>query len=107
MNDGLTLTIDGGDRWTKPQTTREHRTMTVLMKLAGDPAGCCGTCAFRDGTEANRSQLVLHLIESCILDEGNTFMCHEAERPCVGFMKMTRREGVPALAIRQDGDSNV
>lgn len=84
-----TLTIVGGDRWTVPQTDAERAVMTMYAERVKETPGMCATCAFRPGTAANRSQLVLHLVDNCLLDEGNTFMCHtHADQPCAGFLAL-------------------
>jgi hypothetical protein len=89
---------------TAPQNGAEAERMAALVALAGEPEGRCGTCALRPGTDANRSRMVVHLIESCLRDETNTFMCHhghedgsEPSRPCAGFVALRKLQ---ALARR-------
>ena len=53
-------------------------------KPAPDAGGPCATCAFRAGTEANRTMHTMLLAALCV--EGVTpFDCHEHPRVCRGW----------------------
>lgn len=84
----FTLTIEGP--WRTPQRATERERMAQYITRVGDVPGRCADCAFREGSEASRSRLVLHLVEMCMLDEGNNFCCHhgEPDRPCAGFVAL-------------------
>lgn len=51
------------------------------------PDGRCGTCAFRAGTDANGCVATLMDALKCAA-EGETFWCHEHDRPCAGWVTM-------------------
>lgn len=83
----MNLTIIGGERWTKPQTSDEAATMAGFVARVADTPGRCADCAFRSGTDANRSQLVLHLVEMCLTGD-QEFRCHHGDDPtpvCAGW----------------------
>lgn len=70
-----------GPRWDETvQDADEARRMRAYVRFAernngGPIAGLCKTCAFRPGTEANSSAVVLELIETAML-LGGRFNCH-------------------------------
>lgn len=56
--------------------------------------GPCATCAFRPGTEANRSRHTLALARLCV--EGITeFKCHEQTQLCRGWIAAVNLRGFP------------
>lgn len=57
--------------------------------------GPCATCAFRVGTEANRTPRTMALARLCV--EGfRYFYCHESEQLCRGYIAALNVRGVPA-----------
>lgn len=57
--------------------------------------GPCATCAFRSGTEANRSWHTVTLARACV--EGIVpFYCHEKPQMCRGFVAAVNLRGAPA-----------
>lgn len=78
------------------RTDEMRRMMAGFIALAGDVSGRCGTCAFREGSDASRAILVPVQIEGCLLS-GDTFMCHhglaDGEPPrhaCAGFVALSQ-----------------
>lgn len=77
------------------RTTESVRAAMVgFTRLAGDAPQRCSTCAFREGTDANKSILVPLQIEDCLVS-GDTFMCHHGlkddEKPyrqCAGYVAL-------------------
>jgi hypothetical protein len=60
-----------------------------------EDGGPCATCAFRPGSEANRSQHTRELVNLCV--EGlREFHCHERPQLCRGFIAAINLRGVPA-----------
>lgn len=56
--------------------------------------GPCATCAFRPGTEANRTPHTRDLARLCV--EGfRNFHCHEHPHLCRGFVAALNLRGVP------------
>lgn len=54
-------------------------------KPSDDAGGPCATCAFRKGTEANRTSHTVELAKFCV--EGiSPFDCHEHKRLCRGWI---------------------
>lgn len=99
-DDALTLTITGLGPWERPATPEEAKRMATYVAVAerhGAP-GRCPTCAFRAGTDANRSSLVVRCVENAVLS-GGTFGCHhdpeEAARVCAGFLAFIRYDPPP------------
>lgn len=98
---------------TTEQDAEERRRMAQYVRWAERDQQLahrrCVTCAFRPGTEANRSRVVLGMIEGCLLMHG-TFNCHaghvrvrggfvnprpgQEKQMCAGFMSLysTRAE---------------
>jgi hypothetical protein len=73
----------------------------VEISTAVNPAGCCGECAFRQGTVANQCISTVHDAKMA-KQNGTDFMCHRnldgSGNPkglCVGFKKFAGREGEP------------
>lgn len=69
-----------------------------LVMLAVHPSpedgGPCATCAFRPGTEANRSPHTVELARLCV--EGlEPFDCHEQPQLCRGFIAAANVRGIP------------
>jgi hypothetical protein len=61
---------------------------------APDAGGPCATCAFRPGTEANRSEYTTALARACV--EGiEPFHCHEHPRACRGWIAAVNLNGAP------------
>lgn len=90
----MTLTITGDRLWRSAPDDAGQQRMAGYVERVADCQGRCATCAFRAGTDANRSRLVLHLVEMC-LGNGDTFMCHtgladdeDPHRPCAGFVAL-------------------
>jgi hypothetical protein len=103
----MIITIEGQENagaWAIPQNELERERMASFVEAVGDVPTRCATCAFRPGTDANRSRLVLHLVEMCLVGR-QPFMCHCGEapgtRPCAGFKALEARaeprDGVLAL----------
>ena len=57
--------------------------------------GPCATCAFREGTEANRSELTLLRALFCVAGLV-PFLCHEKPGACRGWIAAVNLRGVPA-----------
>lgn len=56
--------------------------------------GPCATCAFRPGTEANRTMHTIELARLCV--EGlRLFYCHEHPGLCRGYVAAVNLRGVP------------
>ena len=56
--------------------------------------GPCATCAFRVGTEANRTASTMQLARLCV--EGfRPFDCHEQSQLCRGYIAALNVRGVP------------
>lgn len=88
------IVVSGGDRWLREQAPEDRPRMEHYVERVKDCSGRCATCAFRTGTDANRSRLVLYLVEMCMMRE-DTFMCHTGlaadetpHRPCAGFVAL-------------------
>ena len=59
-----------------------------------EAGGPCATCAFRPGTEANRSAHTAELARLCV--EGfRFFYCHEQPQLCRGYLAAINVRGVP------------
>lgn len=59
-----------------------------------EDGGPCGGCAFREGTEANRSEHTVTLARLCV--EGLTpFQCHEKPQLCRGWIAAVNLRGAP------------
>ncbi len=57
--------------------------------------GCpCATCAFRPGTEANRTEHTIELARLCV-EGGREFSCHERPQLCRGFIAAINLRGAP------------
>lgn len=70
----------------------------VLLGVHPSPehGGPCATCAFRPGTEANRTEHTISLARLCV--EGlRRFHCHEQPRLCRGFIAAINLRGVPQV----------
>jgi hypothetical protein len=87
----MSLTITGPGLWRSRPDTKGAERMVGYVERVAECQGRCETCAFRTGTDANASRLVLHLVEMCLAN-GDTFMCHtgladdeDPHRPCAGF----------------------
>lgn len=59
-----------------------------------DAGGPCATCAFRSGTEANRTPRTMQLARLCV-EGGREFMCHEKPQLCRGFIAAINLRGIP------------
>lgn len=94
--EGLTLVVEGGDFWRRPQNATQATQMASYVQRIGNVPGRCVDCAFLAGSDANRSEMVLHLVDNCLVKDG-TFCCHHgaADRPCVGFVAL--RDSFAAL----------
>lgn len=93
---GFTLTITGVGPWERRATEAERLRMAVYVKLSeehSDSQGRCGTCAFRSGTDANGSSLVVRCVDMSLQSSG-TFGCHSVaegeEKECVGYAILKR-----------------
>jgi hypothetical protein len=80
-------------------TTPEGKTLGTMLarfadrELAGRRDDRCGTCAFRAGDHlANGSPVTLMDALKCAL-EGDTFWCHEHDRPCAGWRALRAAKG--------------
>jgi hypothetical protein len=74
-----------------------HMARLCDVELRGRPDRRCATCAFRAGDHlANGSPETLMDALKCAL-EGAPFYCHEADRPCAGWLAMYSR---PAERVR-------
>lgn len=108
--EGLTLVIDGTSSiWRVPPTAAEKATMDGFIDRIEKKRvrGRCATCAFRRGTEANSSGLVVRLVERCLTDpmENGEFRCHEdgrRDQACAGFAKV-RELGVWRQGVKHGG----
>lgn len=59
-----------------------------------DAGGPCATCAFRNGTDANKTEHTMELAALCV--EGlRPFYCHEQPQLCRGFIAAANLRGVP------------
>lgn len=59
-----------------------------------DSGGPCLTCAFRPGTQANRTEHTMALARACV--EGlEPFFCHEQPQVCRGFIAAANLRGAP------------
>jgi hypothetical protein len=96
MSDGFTLTLTGMGLWEKRATDAEAMRMAIYVKMAEARGvqGRCDTCAFRSGTDANGSSLVVRCIDLS-LQSGGTFGCHTVERECAGFTAIKNEFCVP------------
>ena len=73
------------------ELTTELGQHLVRLALGNEqPAGMCGDCAFRLGSEPNRSYTA-HDALMCLI-EGVEFECHHGEdRACAGFKRAKER----------------
>jgi hypothetical protein len=104
-----TLVIEGGDRWRVEQREQERARMASYIARVDNVPGRCVDCAFREGSEASKSRLVLHLIEGvCLPDENNNFCCHhgEPDRPCVGFTALRESFASASAQTSEDRRTN-
>ena len=80
---------------TTEQGSEEARRMAYYVRLAERDSQLadqrCATCAFRPGTEANRSARVLEMVEHALLMHG-IFGCHVGHVPVAGGY-VVRRPG--------------
>jgi hypothetical protein len=69
-----------------------------LVEAAAHPSpedgGPCSSCAFRPGTEANRSAHTVLLAKLCI-EGGRMFSCHERPGLCRGYIAAANLRGLP------------
>lgn len=69
-----------------PETEALGRELIRLTLGSEQPASMCGDCAFRNGSQANRSFTSYDVLQ-CLLNE-EPFYCHHGEdRPCAGFAR--------------------
>lgn len=62
--------------------------------------GPCSGCAFRDGTEANRTAHTIQLARLCV--EGlRPFQCHEHPHVCRGWVAAVNLNGAPETEDQQ------
>lgn len=69
-------------------------TMIAADHPSAADGGPCETCAFRRGTEANRTAHTMELARLCV--EGIVpFHCHEQPQLCRGFVAAVNLRGAP------------
>lgn len=61
----------------------------------------CETCAFRRGTLANTSLTIANALKATF--EGDPFYCHETERPCGGWVALTKATPAPPPCMVEAG----
>lgn len=91
-NQEFTLIIEGSGPWEARTTAVEARRMAAYVELIEGVRcqGRCATCAFRTGTPANGSSMVVRVIEMCVRND-ESFRCHMDERECAGFTAFKKR----------------